>query len=228
MWKAGKDTILKIAKETIDKKRIKKTSWISDETLTEITVRRKIKAKGFNTPVDEMAHRNQNAKIQRMMRKDLEKHINEQCQKIEKNSITNSTKDLYQEWETFLEISNQKTDTIKDENGQILCDGDRVKERWREYCSELYKKNENITSQAVNLQNIENEPPPLLREVEEAIKELKNEKSLGDDEVTAELIKNGGENVVIFYHKLCTKVWIEKNWPEETRYNVVTTEQLLL
>ena len=109
----------------------------------------------------------------------------------------------------------RRTDTIKDENGQILCDGDNAKERWRECYSELYKKNENITSQAVDMQNNENEPPPLLREVEEAIKGLKNEKSPGDDEVTAELIKNGGENVVLFYHKLCTKIWIEKQWPED-------------
>ena len=65
------------------------------------------------------------------------------------------------------------------------------------------------------MRNNENKPPPLLREVQEAIKELKNEKSPGDDEVTAELIKNGGENVVLFYHKLCTKIWFEKNWPED-------------
>ena len=40
-------------------------------------------------------YRQQNAKIQRMMRKDKEKYIKEQCQKIEENAIKNSTKEVY-------------------------------------------------------------------------------------------------------------------------------------
>ena len=59
------------------------------------------------------------------------------------------------------------------------------------------------------------EPPPLLAEVREAIKHLKTGKSSGDDEVTAELIKQSGEAGIMFYHRLCTKIWKEKQWPQD-------------
>ncbi|XP_063598624.1 uncharacterized protein LOC134775096 [Penaeus indicus] len=57
--------------------------------------------------------------------------------------------------------------------------------------------------------------PPLIDEVKEAIKDLKNDKSPGADEITAELIKNGGPNIEAFYHKLCCKVWNDQKWPAD-------------
>ncbi len=43
-----------------------------------------------------MNYKKQNSKIQRLMRRDKEKFIEQQCQKIEDKAVTNSTKDLYQ------------------------------------------------------------------------------------------------------------------------------------
>ena len=60
--------------------------------------------------------------------------------RLKKNAITNSTKDLCQGVRNLSRKFKPRNDTIKDENGQILFDGDKVKERWREYCSELNKK----------------------------------------------------------------------------------------
>ena len=59
------------------------------------------------------------------------------------------------------------------------------------------------------------EPEPLLSEVRKAIQSLKLGKSSGIDDITAELIKNTGENADIFYHKLIVKIWCEKIWPED-------------
>ena len=59
------------------------------------------------------------------------------------------------------------------------------------------------------------EPPPLLDEIKDAINDLKQGKSPGFDGITAEMIKNGGEKVEMFYHKLCTKIWIKNKWPDE-------------
>ncbi|XP_047481682.1 uncharacterized protein LOC125034084 [Penaeus chinensis] len=64
------------------------------------------------------------------------------------------------------------------------------------------KKDGNLTPIHIECTNSKSEPPPLLEEIKEAIKDLKNGKSPGADEATAELIKNGGPNIVAFYHKL--------------------------
>ena len=107
-------------------KKKKNAEWISDETLNEVTVRREIKSRSLNCPVDEVNYRKQNAKIQRLMRRDKEKFIEEQCKKIEENTVTNSTKDLYQGVKNLTRKFKPTMDTIKSEDGTILCDGDKV------------------------------------------------------------------------------------------------------
>ncbi|MCT5353383.1 reverse transcriptase family protein [Pseudomonas aeruginosa] len=113
-------------------------------------------------------------------------------------------------------------DTIKTEDGLVLCDGKEVKDRWNQYCSNLYKKNKDLTTTLIRLNDNEDEPPPLLDEVIKAIKEVKNNKSPGIDEITAELIKNAGESVEYFFYKLCTKIWNERKWPEDWVKSVFT------
>ncbi|XP_042876027.1 uncharacterized protein LOC122255792 [Penaeus japonicus] len=143
----------------------------------------------INDPVEETIYRQQNSKIQRMMRKDKEKFIQEQCQRIEANSINNSTKEMYNGVKNLTKKFKPSVDTIKDEDDLILFPYGQM--------------------------SSEQEPPPLIDEIREAIKELKHGKSPGNDQVTAERIKNGGENVEIFYHRLCNKIWIENKWPDD-------------
>ncbi|XP_042864337.1 uncharacterized protein LOC122248391 [Penaeus japonicus] len=216
LWNEGKHIFLKVAEETITKKTNKRNQWISEEIIKEVELRRQLKAKGINDPVEETIYRQQNFKIQRMMRKDKEKFIQEQCQRIEANSINNSTKEMYNGVKNLTKKFKPSVDTIKDEDDLILCDREEVKDRWKEYCTNLYKRNESIvTPVPYGQMSSEPEPPPLIDEIREAIKELKLGKSPGNDQVTAEMIKNGGENVEIFYHRLCNKIWIENKWPDD-------------
>ena len=144
LWKKGKNIILGISKETIARKKKRNNPWISKETLNEIDKRRSLKAKGIHNPVDDVIYKHRNALIQRLLREDKARQINEQCRKIEDNAVTNSVKDLYQGVRSLTNKSRPTVDTIKNENGEILCEGDRVRERWKEYCDNLYKKNMNI------------------------------------------------------------------------------------
>ena len=95
LWKEGQDIMLSVAEETICSKKKKISRWISDETLKEVEKRRHLRAKRIRGTVDEAAYKQQNSKIQRMIRKDKETFIQEQCQQIEENAINNSTKELY-------------------------------------------------------------------------------------------------------------------------------------
>ena len=140
LWKEGQNVFLKCAEESISKKRTKINKWITEETLSEVQERKKLKTKGIRNAVDGTRYRQQNAKIQRMMRKDKEKYIKEQCQRIEENAIKNSTKEVYKGVKNLTTKFQPTTDTIKDKDNVILCDRDHVKARWKEYCSKLYKK----------------------------------------------------------------------------------------
>uniref|UniRef100_H2YG38 Endonuclease/exonuclease/phosphatase domain-containing protein n=1 Tax=Ciona savignyi TaxID=51511 RepID=H2YG38_CIOSA len=172
----------------------------------------KIKPRRFDSPVDEALYKKQNTKVQKMMRKDKGKYIEQQCEKIEVNAAHNSTKELYQSVKKLTKSFKPSADTVRKRGSSV--DGDDIKERWKKYCSKLYKRNEYLPSFHVELSINEPEPPPLIKEVIEAIKDLKNDKSPGAD-ITAELIKNGGPSLEAFYHKLCCKIWNDQKWPAD-------------
>ena len=63
-----------------------------------------------------------------MMRNDKDNFIIEQCRKVEENYITNSTKDLCRAGKNIRKKCKPSSDTIKSEDGSVLCDGKDVKE----------------------------------------------------------------------------------------------------
>ena len=216
LWEDGKKIILSVAKSNIPKKKKKKKQWISNETLREVEKRRLLKVKGINNEVDKAKYRIQNATIQKMMRKDKDKFINEQCQRIEEKFITNSVKDLYAGVKSLTSKFRPSIDTVKDDDGTILCESREVKRRWQDYCTKLYQKNCDIDGpQLPSFVDPKEEPPPLYSEVDKAVKELKNGKSPGVDEIVAELVKNCGDHIVAYFYKLCTLIWNRKEWPDD-------------
>lgn len=227
---------------TPSKKKKKKTKkpWITEETREAVEKRRNIKARCQN-PDSIEEYRKQNANVQRLMRSDKNQQINSLCEKIETDSITNSTKDLYQGVKSLTRKFKPTIETVKDKDGVMLSDRSNVKERWKNYCEELFKKNVNINCIFNPTQDTSEqvEPPPLRSEIDKAIRDLKSSKTPGFDDIAAELVKKGGENVLDFFHVLCSKIWKERIWPEdwvtsiflpipkkkEILWSVVTTEQ---
>ena len=120
-----------------------------------------------------------------MIRQDKVKYINKQCEAIEQYSITNTTKDLYRKVKYLTRELRPTVDTIKDEEGKILQDGPDIKNRWKLFCEDLYKRNDNISSKVPNTsyENVELDPSPRYSEIEKAIKEIKSNKSAGIDDI---------------------------------------------
>ena len=51
-------------------------------------------------------------------------------------------------------------------------------------------------------------------EIEEAVKQMKNGKSPGVDNIPGELIKNGGPEVINALTVICQRIWTTKEWPK--------------
>jgi len=58
-------------------------------------------------------------------------------------------------------------------------------------------------------------------EIELAIDKLKSHKSLGFDQMPAELIKVGGRTMGLEIHKLITSVWKKEKLPEEWKESII-------
>ena len=84
---------------------------------------------GINNKVNKGKYRIQNATIQKMMRKDKDKFINEQFRQIEEKFITNSVKDLYAGVKSLTSKLRPGIDTLKEDDGSILSESEKVKRR---------------------------------------------------------------------------------------------------
>ena len=104
---------------------------------------------------------------------------------------------------------------IKDENGNILIEEEKVKRRWKEYFSQLL----NTENECEELDNIPPVEGPIENinedEVENAIKKGKLNKAVGKSEVSIEMIKALGNLGKEWVYILLEKIWDVEEMPRD-------------
>ena len=97
--------------------------------------------------------------------------------------------------------------------------------RWTEYCRELYNYKANGDLSVLNCPQTDtgDDHPILRREVEAAVQSLKKEKSAGVDNIPAELVQTGGEDVITTRTTICNRIWRTEEWPSPWTQSLVIT-----
>ena len=95
-------------------------------------------------------------------------------------------------------VKQGKATTVQDRSGKCLKEERQILNRWTEYCSELYNHRPNGDPSVLDCPQTctEYDHPILCKEVEGAVQSLKIGKSAGVDNIPAELIQAGGEDVI--------------------------------
>ena len=107
------------------------------------------------------------------------------------------------------------TDGIKDKDGKILIDGEQVLNRWKTHTENMYSQPEDqLDRRRLLYRRTEDEPTPLVEEVREAMKKLKNQKLPGCDGIPTELWKAAGENGIRLMHRICNTSCAAR-WPPQ-------------
>ena len=90
----------------------------------------------------------------------------------------------------------------------------QILNRWTEYCSELYNYKAYGDPSVLNCPQTDTEDDHLVlrREVEAAVQSLKEGKSAGVDNIPAELVQAGGEDVITALMTICNKIWQKGEW----------------
>ena len=104
--------------------------------------------------------------------------------------------------------------TIKDRNGKNLTKAEDIKNRWREYTEELYKKDlhkpYNHNAVITHL-----EPDFLECEVKWALESITMNKASGGDGIPVELFQTLKDDAVKVLHSVCQQIWKTQQWPQD-------------
>ena len=97
--------------------------------------------------------------------------------------------------------------------------------RWADYCTELYNYEANGDPSVLNCPQTDREDdhPILRKEVKAAVQSLKRGKSAGVDNIPAELVQAGGEDVITALTTICNKIWQTGEWPTPWTKSLVIT-----
>ena len=104
----------------------------------------------------------------------------------------------------------------------MISDKGSILSRWKEYMEDSMKaSNPELVGESSSYtkdlepDSDEQQPPPTLEEVTQTIKRLKNHRSLGPDNVSSELIKEGGQDLIYKMHKVMKEVWNTERMPKD-------------
>jgi len=98
---------------------------------------------------------------------------------------------LYRGINDFKKGYQPRCNIVKDEKGDLVADSHSIVARWRNYFSQLFYVH--WVKDVAEIHTAEPlVPEPSAAEIELAIDKLKSHKSLGIDQIPAELIKAGG------------------------------------
>ncbi|WP_419583405.1 reverse transcriptase domain-containing protein, partial [Thiolapillus sp.] len=118
-----------------------------------------------------------------------------------------------------------KATTVQDCSGKRLTEERQILNQWTEYCSELHNYKANGDPSVLNCPqtDTEDDHPILCREMEAAVQSLKRGKSVGVDNIPAELVQAGGEDVITTLTTICNKIWQTGKWPTPWTQSLVIT-----
>ncbi|CAF3677816.1 unnamed protein product [Rotaria socialis] len=197
-----------------------KNPWISEQTLNLADEKRRVKQIKSISTQNAKLYKDLCNRVRKSARQDKEKWIRDKCDEIEKGLNVGNTRQAYSLIKTLKKKFVPRTTAIKNEDGTMAQSKDNVKERWTQYCSDLYKDDGGGDEIVRELENIspsyqDDSQDILYSEVNQAIQTLKSNKSPGSDGITAEMIQAGGEQLIHQIHALCNKAWNQGAIPKE-------------
>ncbi len=110
---------------------------------------------------------------------------------------------------------------IRDTDGNFL-EGDQAKrERLMEHFKEILTCDNPVDVQALDDQDVPNDTRTSMEEVKIAVGKLKNRKAPGIDNISAELLKYGGQDIFQWLHRVITVCWRHGKNPKDWKDGIV-------
>ena len=227
IWQELKETLRKASDEVLGRtnpgRKEQRESWWWNEDVRQVLKQKKLAFKKW-----------QKSKLEGD--KDEYKLKRREAKMIVAIARKQSTEELYDELETkegkkrIYRIAKARQrereetgniDIIKDKEGKMLFDEDKISLRWAEYFEELLNV-ENKREELTEMYKVEGPEKGIeVKEVREAMSGMKSNKAPGVSEVSIDMLRAGGEECLIWMSDLLKAAWVKEKIPEDWRKSLI-------
>jgi len=200
--------------------------WLSEDTWKLVQERRNLK-RSRRESTDNRRHYNYLCReIKRRSQCDKDTYLRKICKGVEEAHMQKKTREIYDSVQKITGKSAPKVRIVRDKNGVVLIDQDKVKGRWKEHFCDLYNpktsSDEKVLDEClVGGRSAEVCAGVMREEIEAAINRLKKNWSPGVDNISAEEIQAAGQSGVDVMFLLCRKIWEEEKFPRMWKQVIV-------
>lgn len=234
-WSLLKSTILDTCKTTLGYKSKKLQDWF-DENDTEIEQLISNKRKAFHAWQDDITskvkravHSRAKADVHCWVRELKNSWWTERALGIQRLADSGDTRGFFSATKAVYGPRYRGLNPLHSNDGQeLLKDNEFINTRWKEHFQKLL--NRDSTADPDLISHIPQSPvredmgePPTMTEIQDAIRSLKNNKATGPDGIPAEILKEGGSELLYHIHTLLLKVWEKEELPSELRDALIVT-----
>ena len=223
-WRTVSNAMQKAGERTIGFRNNERKEWISDDTWKIIEERKYWK--GVVNSTNDSVIKNEatqkrnelDKEVKRKARADKRKFANDLADQAQRAADSNNMRETYR---LARRISGKQPDAdkpVRSADGSFVTSDSEQSERWSTYFEELLNQPpvtvaQSPTEPAQQRKFNESSPSPI--EVKTAIKQLKNNKAPGADNIAAEMLKADIELSTELLHPIVVEVWETETIPEE-------------
>jgi hypothetical protein len=198
--------------------------WFDAECAQFLDKRKQAKIRWLQNPNQSNGYNLHNVRPEasRYFRKKKKEYLEAKINELETNTKNKNIRDLHRGISDFRSGYQTRTNVVKDEKGDLVADSHSILARRRNHFSQLLTIHGVHDVRQTEVHTAEPPvPEPSAFEVEIAIEKLKRHKSLGIDQIPADLIKAGGRIIQSGTHKLIISFWNKEQLPEEWKESVI-------
>ncbi|VDP67328.1 unnamed protein product, partial [Schistosoma curassoni] len=226
-WKGIKEALTSTCQEVLGLKNHHHKGCISIETQDKIKERKNKKAAINNSRTRaekvqaQAEYIEANKQVKRSIRTDKKKYVEELATTAEKPTIEGNIKQLYDTTKKLAGKYNKPERPVKDKEGRRITEIQQQRNTWPEYFEEPLNSPAPMNPQDIEAAHTDlsiDVNPPTKEEIRMAVRQIKNGKAAGPDNILAEALKSDVEVTTSMLYLLFKKIWEEEqvlmDWKE--------------